>query len=58
MAVVGERGLVAQLVTGLGPIAVGGAAYFAAAHLLHIEEARTIVGALARRLRPRRPVQP
>ena len=57
-AVVGEGGIVAQLVTGLGPIAVGGAVYFAAAHILHIEEARTIVGAVLRRLRPRRPSQP
>ena len=58
VATVGERGLVAQLVTGLGPIAVGGAVYFAAAHLLHIDEARTIVGAVRRRLRPRSPSQP
>jgi len=51
-------GLPGQLLTGLGPIAVGGAVYFAAAHLLHIEEARTITGAVLRRLRPRRPSQP
>jgi putative peptidoglycan lipid II flippase len=43
-----------QLVAGLVPIAVAGAVYFAAAHALHIGEARTIVGAVLRRLRPSR----
>ena len=52
-ALVGHRGLVAQLVTGLVPVAVGGAVYAVAAHLMHVDEARTIGGALARRLRPR-----
>jgi putative peptidoglycan lipid II flippase len=47
-----------QLVTGLVPIAVAGAVYFAAAHALHIEEARTIVGAVLRRLRPARSPAP
>ena len=50
----GHEGLIAQLVTGMGPILAAGAVYFAAAHLLRIEEARTIVGAVLRRLRPRR----
>jgi putative peptidoglycan lipid II flippase len=50
----GHRGFVGQLMTGVGPILVGGGVYFLAAHVLHVEEARTIVGALMRRLRPRR----
>jgi putative peptidoglycan lipid II flippase len=50
----GHRGLVAQLVTGLVPVGIGAAVYAVAAHLMHVEEARTIGGALARRLRPRK----
>jgi putative peptidoglycan lipid II flippase len=53
-SVVGHAGLVAQLVTGLVPVAVGGAVYAVAAHLMHVDEARTIGSALARRLRPRK----
>ena len=47
-----------QLVTGLLPIAIAGAVYFAAAHALRIEEARTIVGAILRRFRRRTPPKP
>jgi putative peptidoglycan lipid II flippase len=54
-ALVGHQGLVAQLVTGLLPVAVGGALYAIAAHLLHVEEARTIGAGLARRLRRGKP---
>lgn len=53
-SLVGHEGLVAQLLTGLVPVAVGGLVYAVAAHLLHVEEARTIGGGLARRLRPRK----
>ena len=52
--VLGYRGIVAQLITGLVPVTLGAAVYFLAAHLLHIEEARTIVGAILRRLPGRR----
>jgi putative peptidoglycan lipid II flippase len=51
---VGHSGLVAQLVTGLVPVAIGGAVYAVAAHLMHVDEARTIGSALARRIRPRK----
>jgi putative peptidoglycan lipid II flippase len=51
----GYHGLVAQLLTGLVPVAVGGLVYAVAAHVLHIEEARTIAGALGRRFRRRKP---
>lgn len=50
----GHRGLVAQLVTGLVPVAIGAAVYAVAAHLMHVDEARTIGGVLARRLRLRK----
>jgi peptidoglycan biosynthesis protein MviN/MurJ (putative lipid II flippase) len=53
-SLVGQRGLVAQLVTGLAPVGIGAAVYAVAAHLMHVEEARTIGGAVARRLRPRK----
>jgi putative peptidoglycan lipid II flippase len=48
----GHDGLVANLVTGLVPVAVGGIIYAVATHLMHVEEARTIGGGLLRRLRP------
>jgi putative peptidoglycan lipid II flippase len=48
----GHDGLVANLVTGLVPVAVGGIVYAVATHLMHVEEARTIGGELLRRLRP------
>jgi putative peptidoglycan lipid II flippase len=51
----GDRGLAAQLVTGLVPVTLGTAVYFLAAHLMRIEEARTIIGAVLRRLRPAPP---
>ena len=51
----GHRGIVAQLLTGLIPVAIGGLVYAVAAHLLHIEEARTIAGALGRRFRRKPP---
>jgi putative peptidoglycan lipid II flippase len=54
-SLVGHRGLLAQLVTGLVPVAVGGLVYAVATHLMHVEEARTIGGGLARRLRRPKP---
>jgi putative peptidoglycan lipid II flippase len=53
-SVFGYQGLVAQLLTGLVPVALGGIVYAVVTHLLHVEEARTIGGAIARRLRPRK----
>jgi hypothetical protein len=50
-SVFGHEGILAQVLTGLVPVAVGGLVYAVAAHLLHVEEARTIGGGLARRLR-------
>jgi putative peptidoglycan lipid II flippase len=47
----GVRGIVAQLVTGLAPVAIGTLVYGVAAHLMHVDEARTIGGAIGRRLR-------
>jgi putative peptidoglycan lipid II flippase len=46
----GTRGLFAQLVTGLGPVAVGGLVYAAAALALRIPEATSLWGAVRRRL--------
>lgn len=46
---VGTRGLVAQLVTGLGPVAVGGLVYAGVALLLRVPEARLLMGAVRRR---------
>jgi putative peptidoglycan lipid II flippase len=53
-SVFGQEGILAQVLTGLVPVAVGGLVYGLAAHLFHVEEARTIGGGLARRLRPRK----
>jgi hypothetical protein len=50
---VGTRGLGAQLVTGLGPVALGAAVYAAVAHLLRVQEIGTIAGGVWRRLRRR-----
>src|SRR5262249_14737238 len=47
--VLGTRGLLAQLAGGLGPVLVGIAAYLAAALLLKVEEARTVLQALGPR---------
>jgi putative peptidoglycan lipid II flippase len=46
---VGTRGLVAQVVTGLGPVLVGVAAYLAVAQMLRIPELHELVGPLRRR---------
>jgi hypothetical protein len=46
----GTRGLVAQLVTGLGPVAAGGLVYLAVALLLRIPEARSLWSVVRRRL--------
>jgi putative peptidoglycan lipid II flippase len=53
---VGTHGLVAQLVTGLGPIVAGGLVYAIAAWALRLPEARTLWGAVVRRRS--RPVPP
>ncbi|HUG53141.1 MAG TPA: murein biosynthesis integral membrane protein MurJ [Vicinamibacteria bacterium] len=45
----GTAGLTAQLVTGLGPIAVGGLVYAAGSWLLGLPEARSILAAVLRR---------
>jgi putative peptidoglycan lipid II flippase len=45
----GTQGLVAQLVTGLGPIAVGAIVYFVVSRLLRLEEAHAILDAVRRR---------
>lgn len=47
---VGTAGLPAQLVTGLGPVVVGAAFYFAATRVLRLEEAVLLTRAVARRL--------
>jgi peptidoglycan biosynthesis protein MviN/MurJ (putative lipid II flippase) len=47
----GTQGLVAQLVTGLGPIAVGGIVYAVVSRLLRLEEAHAILDAIRRRRR-------
>jgi putative peptidoglycan lipid II flippase len=49
----GTQGLLAQAVTGLGPIALGGLTYAGAALALRIPEARALWGGLRRRLRRR-----
>jgi putative peptidoglycan lipid II flippase len=46
----GTRGLLAQLVTGLGPVAAGGLVYLAVALLLSIPEARSLWSVVRRRL--------
>jgi putative peptidoglycan lipid II flippase len=51
----GTHGIVAQLLTGLVPVAIGGLVYAVSAHVLHIEEARTISAGLGRRLRRKPP---
>jgi len=48
-AAFGTRGLTAQLVTGLGPIAVGGLVYGAACWMLRLQEARSILSVVLRR---------
>jgi putative peptidoglycan lipid II flippase len=47
----GTQGLMAQLVTGLGPIAVGGLVYAVSSRLLRLEEAHAILDAVRRRRR-------
>jgi putative peptidoglycan lipid II flippase len=47
---IGTRGLLAQLVTGLGPVAVGALVYVAAALALRIPEATALWSAVRRRL--------
>jgi hypothetical protein len=46
----GTRGLVAQLVTGLGPVAVGAIAYLAASALARLPEVGALVKPILRRL--------
>jgi peptidoglycan biosynthesis protein MviN/MurJ (putative lipid II flippase) len=46
---VGTRGLVAQAITGLAPVALGAVLYLGAALLLRIPEARTLWAILRRR---------
>jgi putative peptidoglycan lipid II flippase len=46
----GTRGMVAQLATGLGPVAAGALVYGAAAVALRVPEARLLLGALRRRV--------
>jgi putative peptidoglycan lipid II flippase len=50
-AAVGTRGLPAQALTALAPVALGVGVYALAAHLLRLDEARTLVAALRRRAR-------
>jgi putative peptidoglycan lipid II flippase len=45
----GTQGLLAQVVTGLGPVALGGGVYAAASRLLHLPEADALVAAVRRR---------
>jgi hypothetical protein len=47
---VGTRGLRAQLVTGLAPVALGGAVYLVLTALLRVPEAAELLGLLGRLL--------
>ncbi len=55
---VGTSGLYAQVLTGLGPVAVGAAVYFALALVLRVPAASTLTGALWRRVMGRRAEEP
>jgi putative peptidoglycan lipid II flippase len=51
----GTRGILAQLATGLLPVAVGVVAYAAVTRLLGVEEASTLLAIVRQRLRGRKP---
>jgi putative peptidoglycan lipid II flippase len=47
----GTAGLLAQILTGLGPVAIGGLVYAAASRVLRLAEADAVVAAISRRRR-------